>query len=56
MHTKMLTFGVSHLNFRGLYPVLLVFPGYIDVGDGCWRRNVMRQLQDVGDGCGHFCH
>ena len=27
---------------------------YIDVGDGCWRRNEL--FQDVGDSFGHFGH
>ena len=28
-----------HALFREL--VLSIFPGYIDVGDGCWRQNVL---------------
>ena len=35
--------------------------GYIDVGDGCWRRNVWVgqqwwQLEDVGNGFAFFDH
>jgi len=34
--------------------------GYINVGDGCWRQNVLATIfgwtTDVGDGFGRFCH
>ena len=30
----------------------LALNGYIDVGDRCWRRNVL--LTDIGDGFRHF--
>ena len=32
--------------------------GYIDVGDGCWRPNVLMTIcdEDVGHGFGHFGH
>ena len=32
------------------------FQGYIDVGDGCWRLNLLVTTLSVVDGFGQFCH
>ena len=45
-----------HFNISILSDLLLVKSGYIDVDDGCWRRNVLATTLRCWWGFGRFCH